>query len=1025
MAAGRGFFAQQSDWQIPFLVWGRPLKGRWNPQKFLAWCMLAVAIFVAAPVAHVVRLQAEDEPGSLPGEGPIQIFADWSQEWSDQNTHMAMFRGHCRIVQGSTRLHADKLVVWVRRDDETTPPQERLVVYLEDSVLLRTPAGDASPPQAVVELTTTQGMSLTVRGRQPDTPGYADELYKRGLQRRKGRQRNQLVQTQMTVDSDTWRSQLVQFPGQATGMRRVRIFQRGALPFSFQSEQSTNTTPPEQIVYISGGVNMLIDGLDPSVGTIDLSADRVVIWTTALGGTGMQLELTQTRDTPYEVYLEGNIVIRQGENVIRADRAYYDAREERALVLNAELKAFLSDIDTPVRVRAERLRQNSSMSLHARNAWISTSQLGKPGYRLQASDVFIDQRPSSSLFGGPVVPEINPITGQPESPLTAWATVQNSSLLVGDVPLFYSPYVSFPAEDPGIPVETITFRQDRIFGTQLITRWDAFQLFGLDRPPDARWSAEFDYLSERGPLVSTDGKYRGIDGHGNPFHVTGIGTYVHDDGRDNLGLGRRDLIPADQNRGMFQVQHRHWLPNSLLLQTEFGYVSDRNFREQYYENRFDQDKDVETLGYLQQQWDNQGWSLLVQPQVNQFENNTQWLPRGDYTVLGEPLLGGWLNYSSHTSAAYATLEPAAAPTDPSDVFTPLPYVTNADGLVAMTRHELTAPFNLGPMKFAPYALGEAAYWSDGFTQDSIDRYYVRAGIRGSLQMWRIYPYVESDIFNLSGLAHKMVFDFDYGWAEATRDLSAIPQWNEFDDDAQERFRERMVTNTFGGMLPDVYDPRMFAVRSLTGTSVSAPYHELVDDQQALRLGWRHRLQTKVGPPQQQRIKDWMTLDLGVTYFPNAERDNFGEDFGLFTTRYAWNVGDRTSILASSMVDFFDEAPTLFSVGILSQRSVRGSLYLGYRQISGGPLDSQILTASYSYHMSPKWVSTASTAFDIGEGENRGQSLTITRVGEWMLLHLGFNFDASKNNAGISIAVEPRLGTHGISTPQLSSLLRNY
>jgi hypothetical protein len=76
-------------------------------------------------------------------------------------------------------------------------------------------------------------------------------------------------------------------------------------------------------------------------------------------------------------------------------------------------------------------------------------------------------------------------------------------------------------------------------------------------------------------------------------------------------------------------------------------------------------------------------------------------------------------------------------------------------------------------------------------------------------------------------------------------------------------------------------------------------------------------------------------------------------------------------------------------------------------------------------MSPKWVSTASTAFDIGEGENRGQSVTVTRIGEWFLMHVGFNFDASKNNLGLSIAVEPRLGTKGISTPQLSSLLHTY
>jgi hypothetical protein len=333
-----------------------------------------------------------------------------------------------------------------------------------------------------------------------------------------------------------------------------------------------------------------------------------------------------------------------------------------------------------------------------------------------------------------------------------------------------------------------------------------------------------------------------------------------------------------------------------------------------------------------------------------------------------------------------------------------------------------APFNLGPVKLAPYAMGEAAFWSDSFTNDSIDRFYFRGGLRGSALFWRAYPYVQSDMFNLNGLAHKMLFDFDYGWAASSRDLSTIPQWNEFNDDAQERFEQRYVQNTFGGVLPPEFDPRFYAVRYGAATGVTDPYHELVDDQQVLRLNWRQRLQTKVGPPERQRIKDWMTLDLGVSVFPDASRDNFGETFGLAYSRYAWNVGDRTTILASSLTDFFDNAQNLWSVGVLSQRSLRGSVYVGVRNIEGGPLDSRILTASYVYKMSDKWMSRATTAFDLAEHQNRGQSFTVTRIGEWLLFHIGANFDASKNNVGIAIAVEPRLGNTGVSTGALNGLL---
>lgn len=968
--------------------------------------LVAVAVLVRLPLRAADQLPLDTQP--------IQLFADWAQEWSEDGSYVGVFRGHCRLLQGEAQYAADKMVVWVRREALPSGHHDILTVYLEDNVRVRTAEEDSSTNAHLVVLNTTAGMTLTVRGRQTDTPQRHDALYQRAQQRRQGTQRHELQLTQLTIDPLVGQYQAVPLPGASRGVRRVRWFPRGSTPFNIQSFPAPDTSPPEQIVLLTGGVNLLIDG-PTSYGTIDLSADRAIIWTTALGSE-FSTDMLQTNDTPYEVYLEGNIVIRQGNNVVRADRAFYDAREDRALILNAEFKAYLPDLETSVRVRAERLRQLSQVSYHAQQAWISTSQYGRPGYRLEASDVFLEQRPWSPW----TPPRFDPVTGLPQ-PLY-WATLLNSTLVVEDVPVFHTPKLSVPAEDPGIPLDTLTFRQDRIFGTQIRTRWDGFKLFGWDRPPGNRWGLELDYLSERGPWLGTDGEYRGVDAWGNMYSGWGLASYVHDDGSDNLGFDRRDLVPPDNNRGRVTWRHRHWFTNDLSLQWELGYESDRNFVEQYYEREFDTGKDRETLLALRQTQENWGWSLLVRPQINPFENTTQWLPRGDLIYLGEPLAGGWLNWSSASYAAYAALRRADPPDDPLDVYSPIPYIIDAEGLVAMTRHELTAPLNLGPVKLAPYIMGEAAYWGDDFTGESIDRYYVRSGLRASLLMWKVYPYWQSEVFNLDGLAHKMLFELDYGWADASRDLDDIPQWNELQDDAQERFQQRYVDNTFGGTLPIELDPRFYAVRYGAGTGVTDPYHELVDDQQVLRLAWKQRLQTKVGPPQRQRIKDWMTLDLGLSIFPDAARDNFGETLGLLSSRYAWHVGDRTSLLAGSLTDLFSNGQNIWNVGVLSQRSQRGSLYVGLRTIEAGALESQILTASYIYKMSDKWMSRASTAYDLGEGQNRGQSLTITRIGEYLLFHIGFHFDASKNNLGAAIAVEPRLGNTALSSGMLNALL---
>ena len=77
------------------------------------------------------------------------------------------------------------------------------------------------------------------------------------------------------------------------------------------------------------------------------------------------------------------------------------------------------------------------------------------------------------------------------------------------------------------------------------------------------------------------------------------------------------------------AQHRQMLPDNFQLTGEVGLISDFNFLEQYFEDEFDESKDVETLLHGKQQVDNWTWSILARPDVNGFENTTEWLPRGD------------------------------------------------------------------------------------------------------------------------------------------------------------------------------------------------------------------------------------------------------------------------------------------------------------------------------------------------------------------------------------------------------------
>ena len=692
-----------------------------NHQFSTGWLLIASAILTAVAVMFSRAPTRAASDDTLMGQtaAPVRISAEWSQEWSDDHGTTALFRGRCRIEQGESAYAAESMVVWAHESDDPQHKIDRLTVYLEGDVRIDSADGSQTKASHWLELDAARGITLKVRGRVSDRPGQDDPLFKRAVEHKPGPTRSKLQQTQMTVPASnglepTWRTVQLQ---NVTGMRRIRVSPRSfGSPLNITSEPSKDTTPVEQVTSITGGVNILVEGIGLDrgfdFGVVDLMADNAVVMTEEFSQDQMQRP-----EQSYQVYLEGNIVIRQRDevrqlnNVIRASRAFYDARDNRALILDAELETYVAQIDSSVRMRADRIRQNSLKNYHAQNAWITTSQYGVPGYRLQASDLFLENR-ESGLFSGTAAPRVDPKTGTILPDDHYWVTAVNSQFLVDQFPLFNAPQVTVPIENisGSTPLQSVGFGVDRIFGVQVRTTWDPFALLGIAQPenPRVRLGLHIDEYSLRGPSVGLSGGYNGTDANGHPYVGSVLGTYINDGGRDNLGRDRRSLIPPDPNRGIFQWEHRQdFADTGRTIFAEIGWVSDRNYRESFRESEFDKNKDLETKLQINQIFsDSAAGTLLVSPQLNNFENNTQWLPRGDLYFLGEPLLGNWLNYSSHSSAGYATLNPAATPTDPREAFSPLPYMTQANGLVAQTRHEVELPFNLGAVRVAPFLMGE-------------------------------------------------------------------------------------------------------------------------------------------------------------------------------------------------------------------------------------------------------------------------------------------------------------------------------
>ena len=1008
----------------------------------LVACGLALATLAPQATADDIQVAASTT------HEPITIAADSCTRWREGVYDVWHLQGNCYLNQGLTYARGPEAVVWIDSRDMGEQPT-KVIAYFEAgdgervAVDFRRTGGPANDEGVLGQQrgsTWFQRMETTapLRWKVPEAgpvAGQRPAIYDRGLEQFNPDRRRQLLLAQYTEFAPS----AAGGQGLPPGMTKFDVFGRGDSAPNFEYDGTGVTTA-------SGGVRLLVEGLAAPglpaefgpLGVLDISTDRAVIWSTGPPGSA------QAQGAPLEIYMEGNIEFRQGDRIIYADRMFYDVRRQIGVILNAELLTplpQLGEYQYPglVRLKAAAIQQLDASHFSATNALVTTSRLEEPAYDLSSDQInFTDVQQTV----------VDPITGAPLQNPDGSLVVQHQQLAEArgnvvharGIPVFYWPTIATNLQKPTFIVDRVRVGNDDVFGTQAMVDFDAYQLFGVRNPPEGTdWHLSTDYLSERGLGFGTDFEYDRSEIFGFVGPAEGILEFwaIKDDGVDNLGLGRRDIVPEEDFRYRLFGQHRQRLESGWEVTAESGWTSDRTFLEEYYEREWDELRSPRTGVRIKRLDNNRSLSLEANGQVNDFFTETQWLPRLDHYWLGESLLGDRITWYEHTSLAYADQNVASFPTNPTlaSQFVYLPWEVDPlgnpvspNGERLTTRHEFDAPFQLGAVKVVPFALGELAHWGEALDGDSLDRAYVNTGVRASLPMWAVYPDVRDPLFNLNGLAHKVVFDAEFSYADANANFDELPLYDEIDDTSIIEMRRRLAS---GALPPTILDPkfdsRSYALRSGMQNWVTAPSAEIADDLMALRLGVRQRWQTKRGVAGNQHLVDWLTLDMNATVFPDPDRDNFGSEVGLIDYDLRWHLGDRFSILSDGFADTFGDGLKTISGGILLNRPTVGNAYVGVRSITG-PVTSNVLLGSYSYRMSEKWITTASTAYDFENTGNIGQTLSFTRIGESMLVTVGANVDHSKNNFGVNFLLEPRFlpnlrvtKTTGIDVPPAGAM----
>lgn len=928
-----------------------------------------LALFSAAAPLAAQDISLEPILPSTLSDADVVLQGRYVRQWKqDDGTLTLMYNGGFALEFARRRLSSQDAVIWIApRTDEQQQRYYELTLYLLGRAEVQEPSGTIVQDSALlVSNLRTRGRITKMQDAHSPEPMESSKLYQRALADRR--------QIESARPAPASQESTVQVARPSVSVERPAPSVR----FQFGQVEPAATPDGDAVYVATGGVYFSRSGSSDSP-PLEIRADRAVVFPAAgaterilpalegapaaepeprpPSGAGGQAggpsgePLEQTRRSVERqlkaVYLEGDVVLTLGERFVRTSRLYYDFEADRALMLDAVLRAEIPSRNIPLYVRAEEVRQLSVREFSAEHARVSTSEFYTPHYSIGAASVYLYDRTERGA------------RGQAAGAIVGTYEAVDTTLNVEDAPLLWWPYSRGDFESGETLLRGIRTGYSEEFGVEFESYWHLFNLLGLQTPPGFKGTLALDYYSKRGPGVGTNVEYKGED-----YFGLFDGYYINDGGDDRFGP-LRENNPDTPNRGRLLLRHRQYLPNDWEASFEFAYASDPGFLETYKTSEWFEDKPQETAVYLKRAQEVDAVTLLANWRLLEFTTQTEHLPDLAYRRIGD-LLGPFVLYHESRVGALRYRP------DDRYFFDERNYLNDGQSDVtarADAREEAELPLKLGALNVVPFASLRGSYW-DGQPLDSggLWRGLGVYGVRGGTYLSRVYDDVRSDLLDIDRIRHVIQPQFEVWWAHSnTRSELITP----FDEGIE------TIDDFYGGLI---------GLRQTWQTKRGAGDNRRTVDLLALDL--------EAGFFGQQQP------DETSSGYVNFIRPEDSRTRNHLSGNLVYRMTDSTSLLYDFNFDLNDRSFDRHDVSVAVERLPRLAYVFGWRH--AGDLDLNLLGGGYNYKLNEKHITALRAWYDADRGQLGELTFSyVKRLPRW---YVAFNIEVDEVNDDVSVSL---------------------